>query len=45
MARPARLRRGPARSLGRTAIDTFVFLVALAMVLAVLKFSGLLTHR
>jgi endonuclease YncB( thermonuclease family) len=43
MARPARLRRGPTRSFGRTAIDTFVFIVALAMVLAVLKFSGLLS--
>jgi len=43
MARPAGLRRGPPRSLGRTAIDSFVFLVALVMVLAVLKFSGLLS--
>lgn len=43
MARRARLRRGPTRSLGRTAIDTFVFLVALAMVLGVLKFAGVLT--
>jgi len=43
MARPARLRRGPSRSLGRTAIDSFVFIVALVMVLAVLKFSGLLS--
>ena len=43
MARPARLRRGPTRSFGRTAIDTFVFIVALVMVLAMLKFSGLLS--
>ena len=43
MARPARLRRGPTRSLGRTAIDSFVFIIALLMVLAVLKFTGLLS--
>lgn len=43
MARRARLRRGPARSFGRTAIDTFVFIVALTMVLAALRFSGLLS--
>ena len=43
MARPARLRRAPTRSLGRTAIDTFVFIAALALILAVLKFSGLLS--
>ena len=43
MARRSRLRHGPTRSLGRTAIETFVFIVALAMVLAVLKFSGVLT--
>ena len=43
MARPARLRRRPVRSLGRSAIDTAVFLVALAMVVAILKFSGVLT--
>jgi endonuclease YncB( thermonuclease family) len=42
MARPARLRRGPTRSLGRTAIDTIIFIVALAVVLAGLKLSGLL---
>jgi endonuclease YncB( thermonuclease family) len=42
MAGPARLRRGPTRSLSRTAIDTVVFIAALVMVLAVLKFSGLL---
>lgn len=42
MARPARLRLSPTRSFGRTAIDTFVFIIALVMVLAALKFSGLL---
>jgi len=43
MARQRRLRRGPSRSLGRTAIDTLIFAVALAMVVAGLKFSGLLS--
>jgi len=43
MARRARVRRGPARSFGRTAVDTFVFIVALAVALALLKFSGLLS--
>jgi endonuclease YncB( thermonuclease family) len=43
MARPAGVRRRPVRSLGRSAIDTAVFLVALIMVLALLKFSGVLT--
>lgn len=43
MARTARLRRGSTRSLGRTAIDTLAFIVALAMVVAALKFSGLLS--
>jgi endonuclease YncB( thermonuclease family) len=43
MARSARVKRRPVRSLGRSAIDTVVFLVALAMVVALLKFSGVLT--
>jgi endonuclease YncB( thermonuclease family) len=43
MARPARLRRGPPRSIGRTATESFVFILVLAIVLAGLKFSGLLS--
>lgn len=38
-----RLRHGPARSFGRTASDTVVFVAALAVVLAALKLSGLLS--
>jgi endonuclease YncB( thermonuclease family) len=43
LARPAPVRQRPARSLGRSAIDTAVFLIALTLVVAVLKLSGVLT--